>query len=80
MGGEHQTSSAFKLYRWHGKTGQSLTVTICSNQEEYKHSLDMSSANRLFKTCDSRCVYNIDVDDADNFKALLWNDHTNAGD
>jgi len=57
-----------------GKQDKSLTATMCSKQEKYQPSLDLSLANRLFRTCDSRCVYNIDLDDADNIKAFLWND------
>jgi len=56
-----------------GNSDKSLTATMCSGQEKYQPSLDLSLAHRLFRTCDSRCVYNIDLNDADNIKAFLWN-------
>jgi len=57
-----------------GKQDKSLTAIMCSKQEQYQHSLDMSLANRLYRNCDSRCVYNLHVNDADDVEAFLWND------
>jgi len=56
-----------------GKQDKSLTAIMCSNQEQYQHSLNLSLANRLYRNCDSRCVYNLHGD-VDDVKAFLWND------
>jgi len=53
-----------------GSTDKSLTATMCTNQEHYQASLNLSLTNRLFAECDASCVYNIYADDT---QAFLWN-------
>jgi len=53
-----------------GVTDKSYSATMCTGQEQYQESLDLSLANRLWSACDSRCVYNIFADDV---PAFLWN-------
>jgi len=53
-----------------GSTDKSLTATVCTGQEQYQASLNLSLTNRLFAECDASCVYNIAADDT---QAFLWN-------
>jgi len=54
-----------------GVTDKSITAAMCENQEQYQEDLNLSLANRLYPSCSSRCVYNID---ATVILVFHWND------